>query len=132
MPRVSRRPLFWLTTVLVWFGVLWVLSSGVHPEVAMPPIYGFDKVAHFGYFFGGAGLFAAFLFRMDPVSPRWRRIVALTVVMMGLVGWIDEYHQGFVPGRTGNDPFDWLADVIGGFCGALVFKAFHGRLKWDS
>ena len=129
---MTREPLFWLAAVGVWFGVLWMLSSGTHPDMPLPTFDGFDKVEHFGYFFGGAGLFAAFLFRRNPLSPQWWKIVALTVVAMGLVGCVDEFHQSFVPGRSGNDPFDWVADVIGGFCGALVFKAIHQRLKWDS
>ena len=98
----------------------------------MPPIDGFDKVEHFGYFFGGAGLLSAYLYRKQPVTPRWRFVIPCVILSMALVGWLDEYHQGFVPGRSGNDPLDWLADVTGATSGAFLFKRIHRRLKWDS
>lgn len=129
MPRVTRHPNFWLVALFVWFGVLWILSSGTHPGIPMPPIDFFDKIEHFGYFFGGAGLLSAYLFRKNPASPRWRIIIPSVIVVMALVGWMDEYHQSFVPGRSGNDPFDWLADVIGASVGACVFKVAHRRLQ---
>lgn len=95
----------------------------------MPPIVFFDKIEHFGYFFGGAGLMSAFLFFRNPLSPRWKIIIPAVIITMGLVGWIDETHQSFVPGRSGNDPLDWLADVTGATVGALVFRAIHRRVR---
>ena len=95
----------------------------------LPAIPNIDKILHFGYFFGGSGLMAAFLFRLRPENPNWIMIVAICVIFIGLVGGLDEVHQSHVPGRSGNDPFDWLADVSGGFCGALVFKWFHRLVK---
>ena len=132
MSRVPRRPVFWLVALFVWFSVLWLLSSGTHPGIPMPPIDGFDKVEHFGYFFGGAGLLCAYLYGKRPVSPPWQLIIPGVVIVMALVGWLDEYHQGFVPGRSGNDPLDWLAVVTGATCGAFFFKRIHRGLKWDS
>lgn len=125
MPRPTRQPYFWLASYAIWFGVLWWLSSR-KPD--FPPDLTFqysDKVLHFGYFFGGAGLLSAFLFRLDPVSPRWGKILLLTVITCGVVGLIDEWHQSFVPDRSGNDPADLSADLIGAFCGALVFRRSH-------
>lgn len=129
---VPRRPVFWLTALLVWFGVLWILSSDTHPNFPTPPIDDFDKVEHFGYFFGGAGLLSAYLFSLRTSTAQWRVIIPCTIILIGLIGRLDEYHQGFVPGRSGNDNFDWLADCIGATAGAFVFKAIHRRLKWDS
>lgn len=51
------------------------------------------------------------------------------VIVIGIVGILDEYHQSFTPGRSGNDPYDWLADVVGGMVGALVFKRVHHLLN---
>ena len=98
----------------------------------VPPIDGFDKVEHFGYFFGGAGLLSAYLFSVRPSAAQWRMIIFWAIVVMAIIGRLDEYHQGFVPGRSGNDNFDWLADCLGAAAGAFLFKAIHRRLKWDS
>ncbi len=117
-----RNPWFWFACFAGWFGILWLLSSRTGDAGGLPHIPGLDKVAHFGYFFGGGGLLAAFLFRLRPHRPNWLLIVAMVFVVLALVGWLDEYHQSHVPGRTGNDPGDWLADVSGAVCGALVFR----------
>lgn len=132
MPRLLRHPTVWLIAFLVWFGTLWLLSSVNHPPIPMPPIADFDKVEHFGYFFCGAVLFSAFLYRKRPKPPSWWSILTTVVILLALIGALDEFHQSFVPGRSGNDPFDWLADLTGSICGALFFNVIHRRLKWDS
>jgi len=128
MARLPRKPAFWLTAFIVWFVTLYILSSFAGPG-GVAPIEGFDKVEHFGYFFGGSGLFCAWLFRRNPENPNWTALLVTAVLVLGLVGWLDEVHQGFTPGRSGNDPFDWIADFLGAVVGALVFKALHPRLK---
>jgi len=55
------------------------------------------------------------------------RTVALAILFCSLYGISDEWHQSFVPGRDA-DPFDWLADSIGGAIGA--FMAY--RWSWYS
>jgi VanZ family protein len=84
-----------------------------------------DKVFHFGYFFGGAGLLAAALFLRPSSVPNWGMIIVLVVVIASAVGLLDEWHQSWSPERSGNDPGDWLADAYGALAGALVFRRFH-------
>ena len=125
MRRVARSPWFWLAAFAVWFGTLWWLSSRVQH---FPPALDFrasDKVLHFGYFFGGAGLFSAFLFRLNPEKPNWGKIFRLTLLAAALVGAIDEHHQTYTPNRSGHDPADFVADVLGALCGTLVFRRMH-------
>ncbi|MBK1882559.1 VanZ family protein [Luteolibacter pohnpeiensis] len=129
MPQPTRHPLFWITAVLIWFGTLWWLSSSAKTMEDLPPIPNLDKILHFGYYFGGSGLMAAYLFCRQPEAPKWRMIILYCVVFIALVGASDEIHQNFVPGRSGLDPFDWMADISGGLCGALVFKRLHWLLK---
>lgn len=122
MRRLIRSPWLWLTGFVVWFSALWWLSSGV-PEFPSPLQFrASDKLLHFGYFFGGAGLISAFLYRLNPTKPRWGRIFVISVAAAGLTGVLDEWHQSFVPGRSGNDPGDIAADLLGAACGALVFR----------
>jgi len=129
MARLPRNPKFWLAGFLLWFAVLWTFSSFPGPGGYAPPIGHLDKVAHFGYFFGGGGLLSAWLFRLRPDRPRWTVILSITILALALIGGLDEWHQTFTPGRSGNDPFDWLADVLGAAAGGFTFKRLHRRLK---
>jgi VanZ family protein len=125
MRRPLRSPFLWFAAFALWFGTLWWLSSRVSH---LPPGIEFphrDKVLHFGYFFGGGLIFSAFLYRLSPDRPRWGRILALAVIVVGLTGALDEWHQSHVPGRSGNDPGDLAADLAGAIAGALVFRRVH-------
>jgi VanZ family protein len=122
---VVRSPWLWLAAFAVWSGTLWWLSSRVNHFPVALDFHASDKVLHFGYFFGGGGLFSAFLFRLNPTRPRWGRIFAAAVAAAALTGLLDEWHQSKVPGRSGNDPADFAADVLGAACGALVFRRMH-------
>ena len=125
MRRLIHSPWLWLAAFAVWFGTLWWLSSQPNPFPTELPFRVNDKLQHFGYFFGGAGLFAAFLFRLKPAEPRWSKILKLTVLVAALVGALDEHHQSYTPGRSAHDPADFTADVLGALCGALVFRRMH-------
>jgi VanZ family protein len=129
MARLVRSPRFWLACFLLWFAVLWLLSSSSLPGEGPPPFPNFDKFAHFGYYFGGSGLLSAYLFRRNPDRPNWKSIIGSVIIAIALTGCLDEYHQTFTPGRSGNDPYDLLADVLGATAGAFTFKRIHLRLK---
>ena len=128
MLKIPRQPQFWLGAFLLWFATLWVLSSCSLGASFTPPLPNFDKLEHFGFFFGGSGLLCAYLCRKQLGPPQWRRVLIPAIVIMALVGGLDEYHQTFTPGRSGNDPFDWLADLLGATAGAFSFKMIHSRL----
>ncbi len=129
MARLIRNPRFWLVCFLLWFAVLWLLSSFALAGKGAPAIANFDKLAHFGYFFGGSGLLSAYLFRRNPDRPNWKAIIGGVIIAIALTGCLDECHQSFTPGRSGNDPYDLLADVLGATVGAFMFKRIHRRLK---
>lgn len=131
MLRFTRHPALWLAGLLVWFGTLWALSS-LHSAGPRIDVRHIDKLMHFGYFLGGGWLFAGWRFRLAPAAPDWRRIFFSTVTAMALVGAIDEWHQTYTPGRSGGDPWDWTADLLGGAAGALALRAVHQRLWGNS
>jgi VanZ family protein len=128
MPRLPTHPLPWLSALFCWLAVLWFLSSrsslGGGPEI--PHL---DKIAHFSYFFGGGFVLCGSLLSLRDRSPDWQVLIPTTLIAMALIGWLDEWHQTFTPGRNGGDFWDWLADVAGGLAGALAFKAIHARRK---
>lgn len=110
---------FWWLWLAIWGGILFGLSS----KSTLPPgpeIPHKDKVMHFLYFSGGGFCFAlACLGKTGRLRPRW--LWALTGMLFGMIaGALDEYHQTFTPGRSGNDPGDWLADFTGSAAGALL------------
>jgi VanZ family protein len=128
IPAAARSPWLWLTAYLLWFSTLWFMSSGpvaIKTGVEIPHL---DKVAHFGYFFGGSGLLSAFLFRRQASAPDWLHIFTIVILLMTAVGCLDEFHQSWVPERTGNDSQDLTADVLGSIAGFYVFKRLHRLL----
>jgi VanZ family protein len=123
-----QSPRFWAICFVLWFIVLNFLSHGnrFDQQEIIFDIPHFDKIVHFGYFFGGGGLLSAAFFLRS--KPSWKRLIIIVTVSLSLIGIWDEFHQSFFENRTGNDPGDWLADTLGAFCGALVFKKMHRRL----
>ena len=127
MIRLLRTPRVWLAALLAWAALLWVLSS-ISGSSQPLPVDHLDKLAHFGYFLGGGLLFAGWRFQVRP-DAKWRTILILTVLAMATIGVLDEWHQCFTPGRSGLDPGDWLADLLGGTAGAFAAKFMHHRLR---
>ena len=127
---LAQRPALWWAGVIIWFGVLYFLSS----QSALPnPKFTYsDKVAHFCYFALGSIAFYLGLRLCRPNLSSVRTAFA-TVIFAGIVGWFDEWHQSFVPGRSGNDIGDWMADLAGGifacFTGGFLFHWIKNRAK---
>ncbi|MGC6460080.1 MAG: VanZ family protein [Akkermansiaceae bacterium] len=126
MPNATFKtnPRFWGVGFLVWFIVLCLLSHGdrFHPPL---PIGFFDfansdKVMHFGFFFGGAGLLSALLHFSRDFSTQ--ELTLIVTIALSIIGVADEFHQSFFENRRGNDPGDWFADTLGAFFGTLVFR----------
>lgn len=89
--------------------------------------YPIDKVLHFGYFFGGAGLISAALFLQKKWSFHWSTIHLLVVLALFAVGSLDEWHQSWYPFRSGNDAGDLTADILGALAGTLVFRKIQSK-----
>jgi VanZ family protein len=78
------------------------------------------KIAHFTEY-AILGLLAARAFRTSPryaIRHRWFLISAALVVAFAL---LDEYHQSFVPNRTGTI-YDSFIDMAGGLTALLVIR----------
>jgi len=132
--RFPRKPVVYFLLLGAWGITLWFLSAGnpVPKEAAQIPHL--DKLAHFTYF-GIGGVFLTVTGLMFwPVLKRQRWRVFFAVVLVGAgIGRLDEYHQTFTPGRSGNDMGDLVADVLGcaaGACGVL-FIVLPGVIRQD-
>ena len=114
--------------------LVWHLSS-IPGDGSPPLIPHLDKLMHFlGFAVGGmlmAGLLASVTRTLMRRKARWDFIIPATAILIGLFGWLDEWHQCFTPGRHGADLADWVADFLGGIAGALLFPAIFHRLVQD-
>jgi VanZ family protein len=128
LPRLRHHSVLWMCFFLIWFTTLWKLSSGPIPVKTGMEIPQFDKLMHFGYFFGGAGLLSAFLFCRNTMQPNWLQILTIVIISMTAIGCLDEWHQSWVPQRSGNDSQDLTADVLGALAGFHVLKKLHKYL----
>ena len=129
--RWFRHPLLWFIAVLVWMRLVWHLSS-IPGDGSPQLIPHLDKLLHFlGFAVGGmlmAGLLTTITLVLLRCKVRWDFIIPATVITVGLLGWFDEWHQCFTPGRSGADLADWVADFLGGIAGALLYRRIHHRL----
>lgn len=127
--NLARRRWPWWLGVLAWGGVLFLLSANSAPQTG--PDFPFkDKVAHCLYFSGGAFCFVLGLFGGSNVAAR--RAIIAGLLFAALCGGLDEWHQTFTPGRTGNDVYDWLADLSGGLLGGWFAWLFLRRFRRPS
>lgn len=82
------------------------------------------KLAHFTEY-AILGFLAARAFRTSPrpaISSRWFLISLTLVITFALM---DEFHQTFVPSRTGSF-YDSLIDIAGGLTALLVVRRRKG------
>lgn len=128
MRHLMRKAPLWLAALGTWFLVLWMLSSMRNFGKPIPGDHT-DKLLHFLYFFAGGVLFTGWRFFLNPGRPDWRKIIPAAIIVIALVGVIDEWHQCYTPGRSGGDVWDWTADLIGAIAGSIAFRAIHHRLQ---
>ena len=105
---------------LLWAVIIFIISSV--PGTRLPKLVHLvsDKFIHASVFFIFGLLVYRALSSPARVPPRfewWRLLTALIIVI--LYGFSDEFHQGFVPGRT-VDLKDALADTAGCLVSGLV------------
>jgi VanZ family protein len=127
--RAIATPRLWLFSVILWALALYMLSAlPTGAPIEAPEIPHLDKVMHFGYFMGGAFLFTTYLLLKYGLGARPLLRVAAPILLFAVIGALDEYHQTFTPGRSGNDPFDWMADLLGASMGTHLANLLHPLL----
>ena len=122
-----------------WYAVIWYFSAKTGTESqdmsdGVLKAFGYDiqnspitvtyllallvrKGAHMAVFFILTGLLLFALWR-SVKRPALRGAAALA--LCGLLACLDEFHQTFVPGRSGM-PRDVLIDLLGGVCFLLLW-----------
>ncbi len=113
---------------IAWGAAMFIVSS--IPGSKLPSFSRVlnDKILHASeYFIFGLLIYRAFEPKKNKNRFSWYRLV-LPLVIIILFAISDEYHQGFVAGRT-EDILDALADTIGGVMSALVIYIIERRRK---
>ncbi|MFI5397430.1 MAG: VanZ family protein [Candidatus Binatia bacterium] len=121
--RRARRVL----APVAWMALLWVLSSiPTAPDQTMAGVFipkVLQKTMHVVVY---AVLAATWLWVFD--SGRFARTAAMwTVCLASAYAAIDEFHQTFVPGRTGS-PWDVGLDTFGAALGIFAIAAVRGAV----
>jgi VanZ family protein len=122
-----QKPQLWWLAVLMWTVVLWMLSANT-PLPSGPSFPLKDKFLHCTYFASGAFCFMTALFGKRRPLPGATRFLFAGLLFTGIIGAADEFHQTFTPGRFGNDPWDWLADLSGGLLAAWLCRRLLVRV----
>lgn len=124
-----QRPAAAWGGVIVWAGAIWFGSSLQIGSDSPLTRFGPDKAGHFIEFGILAMLAANALLTRPPRSATTKRrkviVWSQAVAIIALWGVIDEIHQLGVPGRT-SDPFDVVADILGGMVGAWLLLRMVG------
>jgi VanZ family protein len=102
------------------------------PDLPTNSINKIDKIYHFGYFFGGSGILCAALFTISRGKILPHLLLTAVVFTLTATGALDEWHQSTVPGRSGNDAMDLMADFLGSLVGFYFFRRFRFLLQSDS
>ena len=126
MFQFLSRPTLWLIAIVIWLVTIYFLSSITKtvPEGSFDIPY-IDKILHFGYFFGVGIILTNYLLLTKGTAAPIRFRVFIPLLFFAILGALDEYHQTFTPGRSGNDPVDWLADFLGAAAGIFIAGRIH-------
>lgn len=118
LPCFFSSPQLWRSFVILWAAVLYWLSE--QSKLPSPGKFeGIDKIEHTLYFAAGGMCFLLSL-RLAGFARKKTVAIVLTVLFCSIVGALDEWHQTFIPGRSGGDLRDWIADTLGGFLGFFL------------
>lgn len=120
----ARLGLGWLPFI-VWLIALTVLSSMPGQSFGPLPFPGADKLVHVALFIVGSATLMRALLRTSPWPPA--RLALIGGLIMLAIGGMDEFHQRYTPGRSGNDPGDLAADAVGSLIGIAAILIIHAR-----
>ncbi len=110
--RIGSR---WLRPVL-WAAVILVGTSWPSISVGPDDLFGMDKVIHFGMY----AVLAVLVMRALGSQTSFG-VAAVAFVLLSAFGAADEWHQGFIDGRSAS-LYDWIADTLGTAVGILVAR----------
>ncbi len=112
---------------ICWAALLFMLSSQPPKDIVGMTFPYADKVLHFVYFGIGGFLFLWALSCGSNMRAGSRILLATGVAVA--IGFLDEWHQMYTPGRYGGDFYDFAADVAGGLVGITAAFLIYEWIK---
>jgi len=111
-----------LYPTIIWFCLIWILSSLPSKHIPSVNIIGLDKLEHIGIYAVLSCLLGYWLRFKD-----WKFItVVLIYLLLLLLAGLDEYHQRFISGRDVSI-YDFMANSAGIIIGFLFFWRKYDR-----
>ena len=124
-PQLQNKKMKFLRTIyptLIWFCLIWILSSLPSQHIPSVNITCFDKLEHIGVYAVLSCLLGYWLSFKD-----WKlTIVILIYLVLLLLAGLDEYHQTYIPGREVS-LYDFMANSAGIIIGFLFFLHQNDR-----
>ena len=124
-PQLQNKKMKFLRTIyptLIWFCLIWILSSLPSQHIPSVNIAFFDKLEHIGVYVVLSCLLGYWLSFKD-----WKlTIVILIYLFLLLLAGLDEYHQTYIPGREVS-LYDFMANFAGIIIGFLFFLHQNDR-----
>jgi VanZ family protein len=117
----KRKTVFFLISLcIIWAILIFVLCT--MPQSGLPKfkIRHIDKIAHFGFFFVQSIFFSLLLHIRT--TKTYLQIILLSALLAFVYGGTIEILQNNFFNRTG-EIVDIIADVLGGFFGAMIYPA---------
>lgn len=115
----------WGPAILL-MGIIFIASATPGSEI--PQLGVWDFIAKKGgHLFGYALLAAAYFHALRGDKRAEKRQVVLALLLTALYAASDEWHQTFIPGRSGS-PVDVGIDFAGGAIGVFVSHAIRQRI----
>lgn len=111
-----------------WAAAVLAVSSLTPNELPEAATLFWDKANHFASYAIGGWLAAAAL-RVSRATAGKAACFFLAVLMLAAFGAFDEAFQTLTPGRSGADPGDWTADVLGATAGAMLALVTLDRIR---
>ena len=122
-----KNTIFLLSFSIVWAIIIFVLCTMPQRDLPQIKIPNIDKIAHFGCFLI-LSVFLSLLFHFKTRSS-YLCIVLFSTLLAFIYGGSIEIMQSRFFNRTG-DVKDLIADVLGGFVGALMYPAVLRLYLW--
>jgi Predicted integral membrane protein len=115
---IMRKRYTLLILCVAWAILIFILCtmpSGGLPNVRIPH---FDKFAHFGIFFVQSVLLSL-LFKFQTRSSYFQIILLSTLLAFAYGGFLEIIQSNFF--NRNGDMYDLIADMLGGFFGAIAY-----------
>ena len=113
---MSEKIMPWFMVIL-WMGAIFYFSS--IPGKNIPAIFPFQDVVLHIFVYAILGFFFAAALKNNFTGVTLLKSIIFVVIFGFLYGLSDEWHQGFVPGRTVSG-IDVFFDVLGSLAGGWL------------